>query len=101
MLIAGGIFFGLDAFSIFKDPAGFAGAINATIEKESDDAGKHLASAIAKVGVDAVMTPLFYRTKNSNKYWKRANNQKLGRKITFTSSTIRKIKIIKRKPNQR
>lgn len=58
MLIAGGIFFGLDAFSIFKDPAGFAGAINATIEKESDDAGKHLASAIAKVGVDAVMTLL-------------------------------------------
>lgn len=58
MLIAGGIFFGLDAFSIFKDPAGFAVVINATIEKELDDAGKHLASAIAKVGVDAVMTLL-------------------------------------------
>ena len=58
MLIAGGIFFGLDAFAIFKDLAGFAGAINATSEEELDDAGEHLASAIAKIGVDAVMTLL-------------------------------------------
>ena len=58
MLIAGGIFFGLDAFAIFKDIAGFAGAVNATTEEELDQAGEHLASAIAKIGVDAVMTLL-------------------------------------------
>ena len=58
MLIAGGIFFGLDAFTIFKDIAGFANAINATTEEELEEAGKHLASAIAKIGVDAVMTLL-------------------------------------------
>ena len=58
MLIAGGIFFGLDAFAIFKDIAGFAGAINATTEEELDKAGEHLASALAKIGVDAVMTLL-------------------------------------------
>ena len=58
MLIAGGIFFGLDAFSIFKDIAGFANAINATTEEELEEAGEHLASAIAKIGVDAVMTLL-------------------------------------------
>ena len=58
MLIAGGIFFGLDAFAIFKDLAGFAGAVNATTEEELDRAGEHLASAIAKIGVDAVMTLL-------------------------------------------
>jgi hypothetical protein len=58
MLIAGGIFFGLDAFTIFKDLAGFAGAINATTEEELDIAGEHLASAVAKIGVDALMTLL-------------------------------------------
>ena len=58
MLIAGGIFFGLDAFTIFKDVAGFAGAVNATTEEELDQAGEHLASAVAKIGVDAVMTLL-------------------------------------------
>ena len=58
MLIAGGIFFGLDAFAIFKDIAGFAGAVNATTEEELDKAGEHLASAVAKIGVDAVMTLL-------------------------------------------
>ena len=58
MLIAGGIFFGLDAFAIFKDIAGFAGAVNATTEEELDKAGQHLASAVAKIGVDAVMTLL-------------------------------------------
>ena len=58
MLIAGGIFFGLDAFAIFKDIAGFAGAVNATTEEELDQAGEHLASAVAKIGVDAVMTLL-------------------------------------------
>ena len=58
MLLAGGIFFGLDAFTIFKDIAGFAGAVNATTEEELDQAGEHLASAVAKIGVDAVMTLL-------------------------------------------
>ena len=58
MLIAGGIYFGLDAFAIFKDIAGFAGAVNATSEEELDKAGEHLASAVAKIGVDAVMTLL-------------------------------------------
>ena len=58
MLIAGGIYFGLDAFAIFKDIAGFAGAVNATTEGDLDKAGEHLASAIAKIGVDAVMTLL-------------------------------------------
>ena len=58
MLLAGGIFFGLDAITIFKDLAGFAGAINATTEKELDLAGEHLARAVAKIGVDAVMTLL-------------------------------------------
>ena len=58
MLIAGGIFFGLDAFTIFKDIAGFAGAINATTEEELDQAGKNLAGAVAKIGVDVVMTLL-------------------------------------------
>ena len=58
MLIAGGIFFGLDAFAIFKDIAGFAGAVNATTEEELDDAGQHLASAVAKIGVDALWTLL-------------------------------------------
>ena len=58
MLIAGGIFFGLDAFTIFKDIAGFANAINATTEEELDKTGEHLASAVAKIGVDAVMTLL-------------------------------------------
>jgi hypothetical protein len=58
MLIAGGIFFGLDAFTIFKDLAGFAGAINATTEADLDKAGEHLASAVAKIGVDALMSLL-------------------------------------------
>ena len=58
MLIAGGIFFGLDAFTIFKDIAGFANAVNAETESDLDKAGQHLASAIAKIGVDAVMTLL-------------------------------------------
>jgi hypothetical protein len=58
MLIVGGIFFGLDAFTIFKDLAGFAGAMGATTEEELDIAGEHLASAIAKIGVDALMTLL-------------------------------------------
>ena len=61
MLIAGGIFFGLDALTIFRDVAGFADAINATTEEELDKAGEHLASAIAKIGVDAVMTLLTKR----------------------------------------
>ena len=58
MLVAGGIYFGLDAFAIFKDIAGFAGAINATTPEELVEAGEHLASAVAKIGVDAVMTLL-------------------------------------------
>ena len=58
MLIAGGIYFGLDAFAIFKDIAGFAGAINATTTEELVEAGEHLASAVAKIGVDAVITLL-------------------------------------------
>ena len=58
MLIAGGVFFGLDAFTIFKDIAGFAGAVNAKRDEDLDKAGQHLASAIAKIGVDAVMTLL-------------------------------------------
>ena len=58
MLIAGGIFFGMDAFTIFKDIAGFANAVNAQNEDELDKAGQHLASAVAKIGVDAVMTLL-------------------------------------------
>ena len=58
MLIAGGIYFGLDAFAIFKDIAGFAGAIDATTTEELVEAGEHLASAVAKIGVDAVMTLL-------------------------------------------
>ena len=58
MLIAGGIYFGLDAFAIFKDIAGFAGAIDATTTEELEEAGEHLASAVAKIGVDAVMTLL-------------------------------------------
>ena len=58
MLIAGGIFFGLDAFTIFKDIAGFANAINATTEEDLDKAGKHLADAVAKIGVDLLMTLL-------------------------------------------
>ena len=58
MLVAGGIYFGLDAFAIFKDIAGFAGAIDATTEEELEEAGEHLASAVAKIGVDAVMTLL-------------------------------------------
>ena len=58
MLIAGGIYFGLDAFAIFKHLAGFANAINATSEEELDDAAEDLAWAIAKVGVDALWTLL-------------------------------------------
>ena len=58
MLIAGGVFFGMDAFTIFKDIAGFANAVNAQNENELDKAGQHLASAVAKIGVDAVMTLL-------------------------------------------
>ena len=58
MLIAGGVFFGMDAFTIFKDIAGFANAVNAQDEAELDKAGQHLASAVAKIGVDAVMTLL-------------------------------------------
>ena len=58
MLVAGGIYFGLDAFAIFKDIAGFAGAVNATTPEELVEAGEHLASAVAKIGVDAVMTLL-------------------------------------------
>jgi copper chaperone CopZ len=52
------IFFGIDAFTIFNDLAGFAGAINATTEADLDIAGECLASAVAKIGVDAVMTLL-------------------------------------------
>ena len=58
MLVAGGIYFGLDAFAIFKDIAGFAGAVNATTPEELVKAGEHLALAVAKIGVDAVMTLL-------------------------------------------
>ena len=58
MLVAGGIYFGLDAFAIFKDIVGFAGAVNATTTEELVEAGEHLASAVAKIGVDAVMTLL-------------------------------------------
>ena len=61
MLIAGGFFFGLDAFTIFRDIAGFANAVNASTEEDLDRAGEHLASAIAKIGVDAVMTLLTKR----------------------------------------
>ena len=50
MLIAGGIFFGLDAFTIIFDIAGFANAVNAKTESDLDKAGKHLASAVAKIG---------------------------------------------------
>ena len=64
MLIAGGIYFGLDAFAIFKHLAGFANAINATSEEELDDAGQHLASAVAGVGVDIVMTLLTSKVAN-------------------------------------
>ena len=44
--------------AIFKDIAGFAGAVNATTTEELVEAGEHLASAVAKIGVDAVMTLL-------------------------------------------
>ena len=58
MLIAGGVFFGMDAFTIFTDIAGFANAVNAQNEDDLEIAGQHLASAVAKVGVDALMTLL-------------------------------------------
>ena len=58
MLIAGGVFFGMDAFDIFKDIAGFANAVNAQNEDDLEIAGQHLASAVAKIGVDAIMTLL-------------------------------------------
>ena len=58
MLIAGGVFFGMDAFTIFKDIAGFANAVNAQNEDDLEIAGQHLASAVAKIGVDALMTLL-------------------------------------------
>ena len=58
MLLAGGIFFGLDTISIFKDLAGFGNAINATTQKDLDKAGKHLADLVATVSVDLLMTLL-------------------------------------------
>ena len=67
MLTAGKIFFGLDAFAIFKDVAGFAGAINATTEEELDQAGEYLASAIAKISVDAMITLLTKKVADKNR----------------------------------
>ena len=58
MGIAGLVFFGLDAVAILTDLAGFAGAVNATSEQELEEAGKDLASLVAKVGVDTLMTLL-------------------------------------------
>ena len=58
MGIAGLAFFGLDAVAILTDLAGFAGAVNANTEEELDEAGQHLASLVAKIGVDALMTLL-------------------------------------------
>lgn len=54
MLIAGGVFFTIDddAFTIFKDIAGFANAVNATTIQDIAKSGEHLASAIAKIGID-------------------------------------------------
>ena len=56
MGIAGLVFFGLDVVAILGDLAGFAGAVNANTEQELDEAGEHLASLVAKIGVDALMT---------------------------------------------
>ena len=58
MGIAGVIFFGLDAVAILGDLAGFAGAVNANTEEDLDRAGEHLASLVAMIGVDAIMTLL-------------------------------------------
>ena len=58
MLLAGGIFFGLDTISIFKDIAGFANAMSATSQEDLDKAGQHLANLVATVSVDVVMTLL-------------------------------------------
>ena len=58
MAMAGVLFFGMDVVAIFRDLAGFAGAINANTEEELDEAGQHLASLVAKIGVDALMTLL-------------------------------------------
>ena len=58
MLLAGGVFFGLDTISIFKDIAGFGNAINATTEEDIEKAGKHLADLVATISVDLLMTLL-------------------------------------------
>ena len=58
MGIAGVVFFGLDAVAILEDLAGFASAVDANTEKDLDEAGKHLASLVAMVGVDTIMTLL-------------------------------------------
>ena len=58
MAMAGILFFGMDIVAIFGDLAGFADAINANTEEELDEAGQHLASLVAKIGVDALMTLL-------------------------------------------
>ena len=58
MGIAGILFFGLDVVAIFGDLAGFGGAVNANTEQDLDEAGEHLASLVAMVGVDAILTLL-------------------------------------------
>jgi hypothetical protein len=86
MLIAGSIFFGLDAFTIFSDLAGFAGAMGATTEEELDIAGECLASAVAKIGVDALMTLL--TSKVADEISKNVDNVNQVDEITASSDEV-------------
>ncbi len=62
ILVGVGVFtLGLDVISVIEDLIGFAGVLKAQTQEDIDKAGKHLAEAIATVGVEIILQFLTHK----------------------------------------